>query len=191
MWILPLTGFEQPTSGVGSNRATNWATYTAPSKNIFITCFVQHQWNFHFNLLSGPFLCCVDLAQVLIPSLLHLNRGRFNKTFSSTNYGIIIYGHILTINCHINWGKITIYNPFGRKLGMKKVLLNGPQKFKLHLLKCFYHSISERSLTSVWGTKTGLVIKEKVPSLFAYLGSFVLRPHSVWPVVGNKKLPKM
>ena len=33
IWILLLTGFQQQTTGVGSDHSTNWATTTTPPKN--------------------------------------------------------------------------------------------------------------------------------------------------------------
>ena len=53
--FLPMTGFEPWTSGIGSNRSTNWATATA-QQDTFYTSKIEHELtHFHTTDLQAGF----------------------------------------------------------------------------------------------------------------------------------------
>ena len=50
--FLPMTGFEPQTSGIGSDRSTNWATTTSQLQNLFITSVPAKQLKITFKINS-------------------------------------------------------------------------------------------------------------------------------------------
>ena len=52
--FLPMTGFEPWTSGIRSDRSTNWATTTAPQKDSFLYLFSSLRLNFELFLKPSP-----------------------------------------------------------------------------------------------------------------------------------------
>ena len=67
-----MTGFKQLISGVGSNRATNWATTTAHCRNI-VTVTCQHNNNCIILMLACE--QCDQMARIffIIGLLTHIN----------------------------------------------------------------------------------------------------------------------
>ena len=94
--ILPMTGVEPRTSGIKSNRSTNWATTTA--------CFVivakskQHLNSPTFPFLADTKLCLhdiygspqVNLSQLFVFAIQTDPGANSIKLYGSVNYGFVV-----------------------------------------------------------------------------------------------------
>ena len=100
---LPMTGFKPRTSGIRSNRSTNWATTTAPTSSVIISHLLK-------------VITTISIYQYFLPGLVVMGRDSRSKGHEFESRHHLLDGHF----SHIFVVKIVMFVQKDRKETKKR-----------------------------------------------------------------------